>query len=518
MHLLLSAFARILAADFTLRRSRLLKGLMVGFCTALSFLASRAQAQFTLQPVLQEVILNAPVDLQFLDDGSNRLFVVERDGRILAVENYARGGAAQVFLDIRDRVHASVEEGLLGLAFHPDFDDDGRFFVYYVADKPRRSVLASFELSESDPNYADPESQNVLLEFEQPYPQHQAGQLRFGPDGYLYIATGDGGGFSENRGTGEDLTTLFGSILRIDVDQSSGGRHYAIPAGNPFAGNDEGFRQEIWAYGLRNPWRFSFDKNVFATPDRSDSLRIWAADVGSGSYEEVNLVEKGKNYGWSAMEGIRCHGLEPNCDPSGRTPPVWEYGHDLGTAVIGGFVYRGSKMPSLEGRYIYGDFTSGRVWALTSVGDTTWNNEELLRADSIRMFTFGEDVDGELYVAGAVQRRAVIYKLATDQISDMDDEQLPTAVVLGGNHPNPFQGETVISYTLSRSASVELTVYDALGREVSTLVDEFRPPGIDHVVWKGTDESGRSVAPGLYLYRLVTDGRSTAEGQMILVR
>lgn len=338
-----------------------------------------------LEDAFPNLSFTRPVDFQIPNDGSNRIFVVEQAGVIRVFENDPAAGEAGVFLDIRDRVDdGGNEEGLLGLAFHPNYESNGTFFVDYTASGPNRTVIARYQVDPANPNRAQPGSEEVVLEVSQPYANHNAGQIVFGPDEYLYVTLGDGGSGGDPQENAEDPTTLLGSILRIDVDQ---GDPYAIPPDNPFVGNDQEFREEIYAYGLRNPWRISFD------PETS---RLWAGDVGQNAYEEIDVIEAGENYGWDVMEGMHCYEPSSGCDQSGLVLPVWEYSHSLGQSVTGGFVYRGDDVPQLAGRYVYGDFTSGRIWALTYDGEEA-ENEELLDTN-LNISSFGTDQDHELYV------------------------------------------------------------------------------------------------------------------------
>ncbi len=326
-----------------------------------------------------------PVDFQIPGDGSDRIFVLEQEGVIRVFENRSDVGTAGEFLDIRDRVRDNHnEEGLLGLAFHPNYADNGYFFVDYTASNPRRTVVARYEVDPQDADRALHESEEVILEVEQPYGNHNGGQIVFGPDDYLYISLGDGGSGGDPQGHGQDRSTLLGALLRIDVD---GGTPYAIPPDNPFVDNDEGHREEIFAYGLRNVWRFSFDQQTG---------RLWAADVGQNAYEEVDLIESGVNYGWNVMEGFHCFEPETGCDESGLELPVWEYPHDLGQSITGGFVYRGEDAPSLAGRYVVADYVSGRIWALTDDGGEA-DAEEIMNTN-LAIPSFGVDQDDELYV------------------------------------------------------------------------------------------------------------------------
>lgn len=330
-----------------------------------------------------------PVDLQPAGDNSDRLFVVEKSGVIQVFENDASTTSTSVFLDIRDKVDDSgSEEGLLGLAFHPNYEDNGYFYVNYTASNPSRTIIARFQVSGENPDQADESSEIEILSFDQPFDNHNGGQLAFGPDGYLYIAVGDGGSGGDPDENGQDRSTLLGSILRIDVDSQTNGNNYAIPQDNPFAGNNEGFREEIFAYGLRNPWRFSFD---------ADNGRLWAADVGQNSYEEIDIIEEGNNYGWDIMEGAHCFEPSAGCDQTGLELPIWEYGRGEGISVTGGFVYRGPTLNGLNGLYIYGDFGSGKIWALDYSDLDNPVNTELTEAD-FSISSFGVDADNELYI------------------------------------------------------------------------------------------------------------------------
>ncbi|HSO24624.1 MAG TPA: PQQ-dependent sugar dehydrogenase [Chondromyces sp.] len=328
-----------------------------------------------------------PVAVRSAGDGSDRLFVVEQDGRIMVV---ADGEVlAGPFLDIVPQVESGGgEQGLLGLAFHPDYSNNGFFYVNYTHDPgpgPDVTRVSRFEVSAADPDVADPASQTILLEFEQDFSNHNGGDLHFGPDGLLYIATGDGGGAGDPNDRAQDLGTLLGKLLRIDVD---GAAPYAVPPDNPFVGA-AGARPEIWAYGLRNPWRFSFDR---LTGD------VFIGDVGQGAVEEVDFQPAastgGENYGWSCMEGDRAAGFNP-CDGSPLTPPILVYGHGLGCSVTGGYRYRG-RIAALRGFYVFGDFCSGRIW-LASESGGAWSAE--LWADTdVSISSFGEDEGGELYL------------------------------------------------------------------------------------------------------------------------
>ncbi len=361
--------------------------LLAGAVVALSTTAVSAQpdATYDIEIAFPERTFERPVDVQHPGDGSNRLFVVEQDGVIRVFTPMGSAGAT-AFLDIRERVlTVGNEMGLLGLAFAPDFSESGHFFVYYTTlmDERRYGRLSRFT---TVGGLGDPGSEVIVLEVQQPWANHNGGGVAFGPDGYLYLGLGDGGSAGDPRGNGQNRKTLLGSILRIDVRTLP----YAIPADNPFAGNERGYREEIFAYGLRNPWRFSFD---------SETGWLWVGDVGQVTWEEVNRVESGGNYGWDCREGYRAYqpARERTRTCAGMTdfaPPAWVYGRDAGQSITGGYVYRGERFPELVGWYIYADYVSGRIWALYYDGQRA-QNRELVDTD-IFISSFGVDADGEL--------------------------------------------------------------------------------------------------------------------------
>ena len=344
-----------------------------------------------------------PLDIQNAGDGSDRIFVVEQRGVISVFPNESDADEKGQFLDIRGKVDDSAnEKGLLGLAFHPEFENNGYFYVNYTASNPSRTIISRFQVFQDDENAADPGSETELLSYNQPLSNHNGGHVAFGPDGYLYIASGDGGGGGDPGNNAQDRTNLLGAILRIDVDQPQNGNEYGIPADNPFVNNDEGFREEIFAYGLRNPWRFSFDA---ATEE------LWVADVGQSDREAIHIVENGLNYGWNMIEGSICYPPGSACDTEGLEMPVYEYDHSAGDrSITGGFVYRGSDFPQLDGLYIYGDFISGRIWALDVSDPQNPVNTELFNA-SFNIPSFGVDEQNEIYVAGFDGK---IYRLGSE--------------------------------------------------------------------------------------------------------
>jgi len=344
-----------------------------------------------------EVVVNGfdqPLDIQHAGDGSGRIFVVERGGKIRILENDLL--VEEPFLDISKKVRTNgSEQGLLGLAFHPDYAENGFFFINYT-DLNGNTVIARYQASGND-QQADATSEAVLLHIEQPYGNHNGGGFAFGPDGFLYIGLGDGGSGDDPHGNGQNLNTYLGKILRLDVD---GSETYVVPADNPFL-QGEGL-PEIWAYGLRNPWRFSFDS---LTGD------LYIADVGQNIWEEISFLpagaEGGANFGWNYMEGNHIFLQEP---PVGLdvVAPVAEYNHDEGCSVTGGVVYRGDEFPEWQGVYFYGDFCSGQVWGLFNLGGE-WQAQSIFYTGSL-ISSFGEGEGGTLYLAD--YNTEIIFKLS----------------------------------------------------------------------------------------------------------
>jgi glucose/arabinose dehydrogenase len=337
--------------------------------------------------------VSAPTAFAASPDETGRLFVCEQSGAVRIIRNEKL--LERPFLDLKSKLVSLAtfydERGLLGITFHPAFRKNRRFYVYYSAPGKEgtnhKSILAEYRASEKDPDLADP-TERVIMEIDQPEMNHNGGQLAFGPDGYLYIGLGDGGGGGDKHGitgNGQDLGTLLGKILRIDVNN---GNPYAVPPDNPFVKDKA--RPEIWAYGLRNPWRFSFDRV---------SKRLFCADVGQNKYEEVNLIEKGGNYGWRIMEGRHCYNPKKDCNQKNLILPISEYDHSVGKSITGGFVYRGNRQSLFYGSYIYADWT-GKVFAL-SEEKGRWVNREL-KVKGLKegdyITSFGEDNAGELYM------------------------------------------------------------------------------------------------------------------------
>jgi quinoprotein glucose dehydrogenase len=390
------------------------------FCLLATAVSAQPLPKIQLQPVFPKLQFERPMWISEAPDGSGRFFVVYQPGKILIVKKGSDGGDAKEFFNIEDRhPYFENEDGLMSIAFHPGFTTNGLFYVYYnqknPADQhsqpqnyPFRSVISEFKISATDPDQADMGSERIVLEVPQPFWNHKGGELAFGPDGYLYLGLGDGGAGGDPFGSGQSTTTLLAKMLRIDVNsrsKSGNGDHayelaYGIPNDNPFAHESNGVRREIFAYGLRNPWRYSFDRQ---TGD------LWAGDVGQDLWEEVDLVTKGGNYGWSVREGA--HSYKPGPPGAQYVEPVMEYSHrqnlqseglfpdhPTGNCVIGGYVYRGKKYPALEGVYIYCDYSPGNIYGLRYDRDAqkvTAHGTLLKQPKSIT--SFAEDADGEIY-------------------------------------------------------------------------------------------------------------------------
>jgi glucose/arabinose dehydrogenase len=359
----------------------------------------------------------SPVGMASPKDGSNRIFIIEQSGKIKIIKN---GRILPVpFLNISERMEklniAYSEKGLLGLAFHPAYKTNGRFFVYYSApfnnkNFDHKSVLAEYRVSKANPDVADL-NEEVILEIPEPESNHNGGCIQFGKDGYLYVGLGDGGGAGDKHGASgnaQNLNSVLGKILRLDVDSK---KPYAIPPDNPFIKNNDA-KPEIYAFGLRNPWRFSFDRT---------SGTLYCGDVGQDKWEEVDVIEKGKNYGWRITEGDHCYSPSSGCNTSGLTFPIDEYGHETGISICGGYVYRGTKFPSLDGIYFFGDW-SGKLFYLKQEnhhwkrGDVI-ANENKTNDTGAKINSMGEDDNGDIYIItqhlmGPKSPTGAVYRIA----------------------------------------------------------------------------------------------------------
>jgi uncharacterized repeat protein (TIGR03806 family) len=356
-----------------------------------------------VERVFPKLRFDRPVYITGAGDGSGRLFVVEQAGvvRVFSIADHAendpakqtaaqKNATSKIFLDIRDKIsRKGNEEGLIGLAFHPDYKNNGQCFVHYSSKiKDMHGIVARYRVSQDDPDQADPDSEEVVLEQQQPFRNHNGGPIEFGPDGFLYISFGDGGSANDPQGNGQKLSTWLGKVLRIDVDNKDKDLAYAVPTDNPLV-DQENVRPEIWAFGLRNIWRMSFDRKTG---------ELWAGDVGQNKWEEVDIIKRGGNYGWNRMEADTVFRDNVKLSRGDHEGPVAIYGRQWGWSITGGYVYRGKQFPELIGKYFYGDYVSGNLWQITKQPDGKFQNE-LVRRTGRSIASFGEDDDGELYLA-----------------------------------------------------------------------------------------------------------------------
>lgn len=349
-----------------------------------------------------------PIVIANAGDGSNRVFVATEQGVVHIVRDDGTTKQSKVFLDLRDKVSYKSnenEEGLLGLAFHPKFKQNGEFCVFYNPKnaEPHLTVVSKFRVSASDPDKADPMSEVELLRVPNPFWNHKGGTVAFGPDGYLYAVFGDGGSANDPYDNAQNLSNLLGKIARIDVDRKEGGKNYAIPADNPFVGKS-GAMPEIYAYGLRNVWRMAFDRQTGT---------LWAGDVGQNLWEEIDLIVKGGNYGWNIRESAHSFGPKGVGARADIVEPIWEYDHQVGASITGGSVYRGKKVPELFGKYIYADYVTGKIYALKydEAAKKVISNEAV-PSPKLPIITFGEDEQGEIYFSVVTGDGKGIYRFA----------------------------------------------------------------------------------------------------------
>lgn len=379
---------------------------------------SHAQGSHQLVPAFEKLKIERPIAVIIPPDGTKRLFLAQQRGQVLILPKDEGSAEAQTFLDLSGRKMeanegSKFEEGLDGMAFHPKYAENGKFYVYYTQQDPKRAVLSEMQVSKNDPNKADPSTERVLLEVKLPWWWHHSGNIAFGPDGMLYIAIGDGGGKDgDPLRWAQNLFVLNGKVLRIDVNSKSGARAYGIPQDNPYVGKDAA-HAEVWASGFRNPWGMSFD----------EAGNLWLADVGQELWEEINLVVKGGNYGWSFREGMVKYWRRTDEPPADTkfSDPIFVYDHTQGISITGGIVYRGDKMPKLKGSYVYGDWGFGRVWGLRfdnttkkAAGnhlliETTLMDVKGKQRSAFQPTAFCEDADGEIL---ALDWNGKIYRIS----------------------------------------------------------------------------------------------------------
>ncbi|MDX2128991.1 MAG: PQQ-dependent sugar dehydrogenase [Chloroherpetonaceae bacterium] len=462
--------------------------------------------QVTLTEPFSSLTFGNPVDIQ--NCGDSRLFIVSQNGIIYIVDRNAPT-LRKTFLDIRARITSGGELGLLGLAFHPNYTSNGFFYVFTTRGNssnptnqtnPLRIVVSRFSVT-SNPDSADSNSELILFSTSknQNNTNHNGGAIAFGKDGFLYFTIGDGGGSGDPQNNAQNLTNYHGKMMRIDVNQKDSGLEYAIPTSNPFASHPTN-RKEIFAWGLRNVWRFSVDTTG----------EIWAGDVGQGQREEVNIIENGKNYGWRKYEGTLTYNTNDPVIPD-AVFPLHSYSHENNNlSITGGYVYRGTQIPSLSGAYIFGDYGSGRIWSLRRNPSSSPTVTFLVQlSQSFSLSTFGFDNTGEMYVANVNNGR--VFRL-TGLLLSTPRSSNNLMFELEDNFPNPFNPTTQINYTLARAGEIELNVFDVLGRKVSTLVSARQEAGRYSVTFDARDQSS-----GIYFYQLRAGGFLQTK-KMVLIK
>jgi glucose/arabinose dehydrogenase len=427
--------------------------------------------------------------------GDDRLFVVERDG-IIKIVNTDGTTNATAFLNIDARVLSGGERGLLGLAFHPQYATNGFFYVNYI-NNSGNTVVSRFSTNPTNSNVADDTTEEILLTISQPFTNHNGGDLAFGNDGYLYIGLGDGGSGGDPGDRSQDLTTLLGKMLRIDVDNTQGGNNYAIPADNPYPNAEEtDALPEIWASGLRNPWRFSFD---------SETTDLWIADVGQNQIEEINMVasnQAGLNYGWRCYEGDQVYDTSGNCPTNTNelTFPIAQYTHTNGACSIsGGYRYRGAAQPNLFGLYFFADYCSNRIGILENDGGN-WNMTFTDSYTGNGWTAFGEDINGEIYVAGILS--GDIYKIVDPNLS-IDENSLFDVKI----YPNPATNQFTIEITNAQTSIETINIYNLQGKLIKSISENIE---------SAINISTENIAKGFYLTELISKTGSKKIHKLII--
>ncbi|MCX7878523.1 MAG: PQQ-dependent sugar dehydrogenase [Ignavibacteria bacterium] len=457
-------------------------------------------SQVSFVNAFPNLTFSLPLFLTYPPDNTNRIFVVQQRGLIRVFPNDSTTTSIQTFLDLTNKASQSgSERGLLGLAFHPNYATNRYFYVNYTRQSDGATVISRFTTQSGNPNKADSLSELILMTIPQPYSNHNGGMVMFGLDGYLYIGMGDGGSAGDPGNYAQNNNSLLGKILRIDVNNPSGGNNYGIPPGNPFIGG--GGLPEIWCTGMRNPWRFSQDP-VTGT--------IYCGDVGQNAWEEIDTLWVGKNYGWRCYEGYAPYNLSGCGPPSNYTFPITAYANpSVGYSVTGGYVYRGTRVPWLVGRYVYGDYGTRRVWKLL-LNNGVVSDSGMIGISPAQIMSFGVDKNNELYICGS---NGIIYKFLNTAIGINGDPNLiPEGFSLHQNYPNPFNPSTKIGFTLPVNSHVKISVYDLNGREMEVLINDEKSAGNYTVEWDAAN-----YASGVYFYKMVA-GRYTDSRKMVLMK
>ncbi|CAN5460286.1 hypothetical protein BH10BAC5_BH10BAC5_10390 [soil metagenome] len=482
----------------SIKRFCILSSLIFSFA-----IPTRAQGPYFLVDTFAPNTFPYITELVPCTDGSSQMFVLTQRGKIWIVNTANPTLTPKLFLDISDLVsQVEPETGLLGLAFHPNHSANKLFYLSYTRTIGGQltSYISRFNVSPLNPDSALRSSEVNLITLDQPYENHDGGKIGFGPDNYLYISFGDGGSGGDPGNRAQNGAVIFGKILRIDVNSTSGGNQYGIPASNPYFGNTSGFREEIYSYGLRNVWKFSWD---------SQNGKMWCGDVGQDLYEEIDTLTNGGNYGWNVMEGFHCYNPSSGCDMSGKILPLFEYSHNgTGFSITGGYVYRGTQMPSLFGKYIFGDFSLGKIWAFGSgISDTL----KILNMGG-PCSSFGVDNQKNIYAClySSVGKVLKIY----DTSSGIEQSnELPSLFELKQNYPNPFNPTTKIEFNLRARSTISMRIYNSLGSLISVLSENESFTEGSHFF----NFNSPNLPSGIYYYKLTADGLSETK-RMVIVK
>jgi glucose/arabinose dehydrogenase len=462
--------------------------------------SDKAMAQYVLKDAYPNLPnFSSPIYLTTIPDGSNRFIVMQQAGKVYSVDASSATDTS-LFFDISHRIVSGGETGLLGCAFHPKYTENHFVYFNYTANVGNQLTSFISRFTVSGPNFdtIDPASELVLLTVDQPFANHNGGCLQFGNDGLLYAGFGDGGSGGDPFGNGQKKTTLLGKILRIDVDHPADGKNYGIPATNPFKGNTTDFKEEIYAYGLRNPWRFSFDKVTG---------KLWCGDVGQGAWEEVDTIELGKNYGWNIMEGKHCYNAS-DCDQTGLTLPILDYPHGAEVSITGGYVYRGTQLPELQGKYLYGDYGSGKIWAITDASPVI---NQLVISNGVNISSFGVTPDNEVLVVGIGTGR--LYKIVnTNSVAEQPAKKAFTLRLASNKIVRSVS--TLIGYVdlTIPTTSISASLVDMLG-------NEFALPNLANssaaMISLDLKPIASQLTPGMYFLR-VSDGKLAISDKIVV--
>ncbi len=470
---------------------------------------SNVKAQYVLQDAFPTLTFNSITECQTAPTAANKLYVVSQKGLIYVLDLSTNPPTQKTFLDISGRVSpssAGSEVGLLGLAFHPSYVTNRYFYVDFTntpSGGSLTSYIARYEVSPTNPDSALSSTETIFLTQVQPFSNHNGGKVIFGPDGYLYISFGDGGSAGDPNGNGQNKSVLLGKILRIDVNTASGGNQYSIPPTNPFFGSST-FKQEIYSYGMRNPWRTAFD---------IPTGRFYCADVGQSAREEVDIIVSGGNYGWNVMEGNICYSPSSGCDTSGKIKPIVDFTRTDCGSITGGYVVRSSpQLPQLEGQYIVGDYVTKKMFAINYTGVVPAPTTLLLTASSA-ISTFGVDKAKNVYACTYLTAGKLMKLVDTRVGIGNYSSETPDQYYLLQNYPNPFNPSTKITFAIPQTGNATLIVYDNMGRTVQTLVNNENL----NTGFYTKDFDASKLSSGVYYYKLSVNNFSETK-KMLLVK